>query len=155
MPGRDLSPHEAIGQLLARYAELIDAGDFAGVGELLGDIDVTMDDGTVVATGPDAIRRMYETTTRRFDDGTPRTQHVITNLIIELVDGDPPTYEARSRFTVFQATDGVALQPIVAGRYRDRFIHDDDGWHFAERCMVPTLFGDVSQHLLFDPAILD
>jgi 3-phenylpropionate/cinnamic acid dioxygenase small subunit len=157
MPGRELSPHEAIGQLLARYAELIDAGDFAGVGDLLGEIEVTMDDGTVVATGPDEIRHMYETTTRRFDDGTPRTQHVITNLIVEPVEpgeGGPAVYEARSRFTVFQATDGVALQPIVAGRYRDRFERAADGWRFAERCMIPTLFGDVSQHLLFDPAIL-
>jgi ketosteroid isomerase-like protein len=155
VPAAEPSPHEAIGQLLARYAELIDDGDFVGVGDHLGDAVVTMEDGTVVATGATQIARLYENTTRRFDDGTPHSHHVITNLVVEPVSEAPERYEARSRFTVFQATDGIPLQPIVAGRYRDLVEHDADGrWRFVERCMVPTLYGDVSRHLLFDPRTL-
>jgi hypothetical protein len=144
-----------IGMLLARYAELIDDGDFAGVGELLGGCVVTMEDGTVVATGAGAITRLYEQTTRRYADGTPRTQHVITNLIVERASTSgadrPPRWRARSCFTVLQATDDLALTPIITGRYRDLVEERDDGtWAFVERCMVPLLSGNLDQHLLID-----
>lgn len=150
----------AIGALLARYAELIDAGDFVGVGQLLGDCRVTTADGSLVATGAAAITRMYEQTTRRYDDGTPRTQHLITNLIVEPapvppdVGGGPDAgrfWAARSRFTVLQATDGLALAPIIAGRYRD-LVHErrDGTWAFHERQMAPELFGTLDHHLLFE-----
>jgi 3-phenylpropionate/cinnamic acid dioxygenase small subunit len=147
----------AIGSLLARYAELIDDGDFEGVGALLGDCRVLTGDGTLVATGADAIAQLYVQTTRRYEDGTPRTQHVISNLIVEPADDGPGPgdggrlWAARSRFTVFQATDGLALAPIIAGRYRD-VVHEraDGTWAFVERRMAPELFGDLEHHLLFD-----
>lgn len=151
----------AIGALLARYADLIDAGDFVGVGELLGDCRVTTADGTLVASGAEAITRMYEQTTRRYDGGTPRTQHVITNLIVEPTPVLPSGadvggatgrfWSARSRFTVLQATNDLALAPIIAGRYRD-IVHErrDGTWAFHERQMVPELFGTLDHHLLFE-----
>ena len=150
----------AIGALLARYAELIDAGDFVGVGELLGECRVTTADGTLVATGASAITEMYEQTTRRYDDGTPRTQHLITNLIVEPAPVPPGATDgpdagrywlARSRFTVLQATDDLALAPIIAGRYRD-LVHErrDGTWAFHERQMAPALFGTLDHHLLFE-----
>ena len=143
----------AVTALLAAYAERIDAGDFEGIGALLRDAVITTEDGAVVATGADEIAAMYRATTRRFADGTPRTRHVITNLIVE---PDPPADRviASSYFTVFQATDGVALQPIIAGRYRDVVERRDGRWVFVERRMTPTLFGDLSAHLLFDPSSL-
>ena len=143
----------AVAALLAAYAERIDAGDFEGIGALLRDAIITTEDGAVVATGADEIAAMYRATTRRFADGTPRTRHVITNLIVE---PDPPADRviASSYFTVFQATDGVALQPIIAGRYRDVVERRDGRWVFVERRMTPTLFGDLSAHLLFDPSSL-
>lgn len=161
----------AIGALLADYAARIDAGDFAGVGELLGDCQVTMADGTEIASGPEAITRLYELTTRRYPDGTPLTHHVITNLIVEPepldeVDqvGDVPSplagdesiavvrrWRARSCFTVFQATDDLPLMPIVAGRYRDVVDELADGtWQFRRRSMEPRLLGALDQHLLID-----
>jgi 3-phenylpropionate/cinnamic acid dioxygenase small subunit len=151
VPAAEPSPFEAIAQLLARYAELIDDGDFAGLGGLLAAATITMEDGTVVATGADEVRRLYESTTRRHADGTPKTQHVITNLIVEPLDDDGARYEARSRFTVLQATGDVPLQPIVAGRYRDVAERTPDGgYRFVERCMIVQLVGDVSHHLLID-----
>ena len=143
----------AVAALLAAYAERIDAGDFEGIGALLRDAIITTEDGAVVATGADEIAAMYRATTRRFAEGTPRTRHVITNLIVE---PDPPADRviASSYFTVFQATDGVALQPIIAGRYRDVVERRDGRWVFVERRMMPTLFGDLSAHLLFDPSSL-
>jgi len=54
---------------------------------------------------------------RRYPDGTLRTTHVVTNVIIEL-DGETAT--SRCYCTVFQGTDDFPLQPIAAGRYHDR-----------------------------------
>jgi 3-phenylpropionate/cinnamic acid dioxygenase small subunit len=145
------SPYEAVAQLLARYAELIDDGDFVGIGHLLADCTITMEDGTEVARGAHAVQRLYEATTARHADGTPLTHHVITNLIVEPMDDDAERVEARSRFTVFQATGDLPLQPIVAGRYRDVVVREPDGrWRFVERCMMPRLAGDTSRHLLID-----
>ncbi|WP_232232790.1 MULTISPECIES: nuclear transport factor 2 family protein [Actinomycetes] len=59
----------------------------------------------------------------------------------------PKTTSVRSYFTVLQAVSGLALQPIIAGRYRDRFTRTADGWQFAERVVTIDLVGDVSGHL--------
>ncbi len=139
----------AAAELLARYAELIDAGDFEGVGRLLGDAVLRDAGGAVIATGADEITAIYLATTRRHADGTPRTAHVITNVIVE--GRGPDELEMRSRFTVLQCTDTLALQPVVAGRYVDRLARSGEGWRFAERTMIPQFWGDVGEHLTFDP----
>jgi 3-phenylpropionate/cinnamic acid dioxygenase small subunit len=120
------SVRPTVAELLARYAELIDDGDFAGIGALLADATITIEDGSVVARGARAIEAFYAHFTRRFDDGTPHTQHQITNLIVE-PDERAGRYVARSVFVVFQATDDLPLQPIITGRYRDVVTEHDDG----------------------------
>lgn len=143
------SRHE-IENLLYRYAEAIDAGDFAAVGEILGYAAVSGPDGNAGPIGPDFIRDMYEKTTRRYDDdGTPHTRHVTTNAIIE-VDEAAGTATSRSYFTVLQALPGFPLQPIVAGRYHDAFERVDGAWRFSQRKMMPEHFGDMSRHLMIE-----
>jgi hypothetical protein len=135
-------------ELLARYAELIDDGDFAGIGQLLAEAEITVEDGTVVARGAHAIESFYGRFTRRYADGTPQSQHQITNVIVE-PEGQPGRYIARSVFVVFQATADLRLQPIITGRYRDVLQARPDGsLAFVERRMMPRLTGDLSQHLL-------
>lgn len=133
--------------LIFEYARRIDDGDFAGIGELFAKGSICGPDGTPLATGSDAVTRLYEATTRRYEDGTPRSHHLTSNVVVRL-DDDSAT--ARSYFTVFQSTEGVPLQPIVTGRYEDRFERGDGTWHFARRAMDLRLVGDVSQHLLID-----
>ena len=76
--------------LIARYAELIDAGDFDGMAELLGDAAVGAGDGPSLLTGQEAMRGLFAATTRLYPDGTPGTKHVTTNLILEIDDGAGP-----------------------------------------------------------------
>ncbi|MGK3946418.1 hypothetical protein ABK046_49690, partial [Streptomyces caeruleatus] len=66
----------------------------------------------------------------------------------------PDELEVRSRFVVFQGTDSLALQPVVVGRYVDRVGRSGPGWRFLSRRMIPERWGDVSQHLSFDPRAL-
>ena len=140
---RGIDDVTAILNLLHRYAELIDDGDFRGVGELLADAEVS-GPGMRPLRGAEAVAALYEATTRRHADGTPRTAHVITNPIVEL-DGDRAT--VRSRFLVVQATEAVPLQAIVAGRYLDEFERVDGRWRFASRHMDPRLLGRLDDHL--------
>lgn len=136
--------YRAIENLIAAYAELVDGGDFAGLGALLADATFTGGRGPV--GGRDAVEAMFRDTLIVYDDGTPRTRHVTTNVAIE-VDDEAGTAVARSYFTVFQALPDLPLQAIACGRYHDRFHHRDGQWSFLERRVHLDLVGDVSRHL--------
>jgi 3-phenylpropionate/cinnamic acid dioxygenase small subunit len=144
IPADPSSSYRAIENLIAAYAELVDGGDFTGLGTLLADATFT-GSGTPV-NGPDAIEKMFSDTLITYDDGTPRTKHVTTNIVIEL-DEEAGTAVSRAYFTVLQALPGLPLQPIVSGRYHDRFERSADRWRFAERQVRIDLTGDVSRHL--------
>ena len=122
----------------------MDDGDFAGLGTLLADATFTGSGAPV--SGPAAIEKMFRDTLIVYDDGTPRTKHVTTNVVIE-ADEEAGTADSRAYFTVLQALPGLALQPIVSGRYSDRFERRDGQWRFAERRVRVDLVGDVSHHL--------
>jgi 3-phenylpropionate/cinnamic acid dioxygenase small subunit len=143
-PNDPPSSHRAIENLIATYAELVDDGDFAGVGTLLADATFTGGAGSV--SGADAIAKMLRDRLIVYDDGTPRTKHVTTNVVIE-VDEEAGTAVSRAYFTVLQALPDLALQPIVSGRYQDRFERRDGQWRFVERRVRTDLVGDVSRHL--------
>jgi len=143
-PPADPASHRAVENLIARYAELVDDGDFAGLGALLADATFTGSGEPV--RGRDAVEKMFRDTLIVYADGTPRTQHVTTNVAVE-VDEQAGTAVARSYVTVLQALPDFPLQPVAAGRYHERFERRDGQWHFTERRVRITLVGDVSRHL--------
>jgi uncharacterized protein (TIGR02246 family) len=133
----------AIAALVYGYAERIDAGDLAGVAALFTDGVFRSERGGRYE-GAAAVRAVLEKLVKLHDDGTPRTKHVTTNLIVE-IDGDAAT--ARSYFTVLQQTATIPLQLIVAGRYHDRFVRVDGRWRFADRLIHMDLVGNLGDHL--------
>ena len=132
-----------ITELLYRYAELIDAGDFDGVGALLAR-STFGGSGPQGVSGADNIAKLFAATTRRYPEygNTPRTRHLVLNPLVEL--NDDGTAASRSTFCVMQDTETVRIQPIVVGRYYDRFSCDDGGWYFTERKVEIQMIGDVS-----------
>jgi 3-phenylpropionate/cinnamic acid dioxygenase small subunit len=139
-----VSARDEIAALVYGYAERIDAGDLEGVAALFADATYGAAGGPErqgAAAVLDAIRRVVI-----LHDGVPRTRHVVTNLVVE-VDEGAGTAAARSYFTVLQATRTLPLQPILAGRYHDRFRYAGGIWRFAERRIHVDLVGDVSQHM--------
>ena len=138
------SSYRAIERLIATYAELVDDGDFAAVGRLMA--DATFTGATGMVTGGDAIEHMLRDNVIVYEDGTPRTKHVTTNLAIE-VNEDAGTAVSRAYFTALQALPDLALQPIVSGRYHDRFERRAGQWRFVERRVRTDLVGNVSRHL--------
>jgi 3-phenylpropionate/cinnamic acid dioxygenase small subunit len=143
----------SIENLIFTYAGYVDDGDLDAVADLFADAVIGVDGMDVGLRGRDQILGLLRSTIRLHDDGTPRTKHVTTNVLIE-VDDDGETATARSYFTVLQAVAGLPLQTIVAGRYRDRFACQDGRWRFVERRFTTDLIGDNSRHLLAGPEIL-
>jgi 3-phenylpropionate/cinnamic acid dioxygenase small subunit len=155
--GSHVSDKLAITELLYRYAELIDAGDFDGVGRLLARATFG-GSGPQGASGAENIAKLFGVTTRRYPGhgNTTRTRHLVLNPIIDIA-GDG-TATARSTFCVVQNTETVPLQPIVVGRYFDTFscaTDDPAGWYFTERKVDVEMIGDISAHLVFDPRDFD
>ncbi len=137
------SAHEQIRNLLGTYCELMDAGDFDGLGSLLGQARLTDDKGREIARGGPAITSLWQAMVMLYD-GSPRTRHLVTGPVIT-VEGDAAT--SRSSFTVLQQVTDGPLEPIAAGRYRDSFACMDSTWHFTERQFLLDQEGDVSRHL--------
>lgn len=134
-----------IANCIYAYAERIDLGDFEGVAQVLVHADVTFEGVEGSQQGVAALTALYTSTTKRYDDGTPKTKHVTTNVAVT-VEGT--TGRASSYFTVLQAVPGLLpLQPIIAGRYRDQFEQVDGQWRFTARHVTVDLMGDLSAHL--------
>lgn len=144
----DADAAEAIRNLLYRYAEAMDAGRFDTVAGLFAGADLVGPDGTTVAHGYDGALALYGKGTR-LHDGSPRTRHLVANPIVE-VDPNGTTAICRSVYVVFQATESLALQPIITGRYHDSFDRNGEGrWCFRRRQFFVDLTGDLSHHLAY------
>ena len=141
MPTNDV---EAIRALIHEYAERIDLGDLDGLAALFADATWGSPGRGTPLRGTEQVRRGYDGVI--LYDGIPCTKHVISNVTIEIAD-DGVTATARSYFTVLQARPDLPLQPIIAGRYQDRFERVAGRWRFADRQIIPDLIGDLSRHL--------
>jgi len=139
------SSYGQIANLLARYAFVTDDGDFAALGRLFAQGSFALN-GDRLAHGAAAVTELAERVLQIYEDGTPRTRHVTTNLLID-VDEQAGTARSRSYFTVFQSLPDLPLQPIAAGHYQDRFVRDRAGWRFAERAVSTDFTGDTSHHV--------
>jgi hypothetical protein len=141
--------YAAIARLVFGYADRLDAGDLAGMAAYFGRARLRTGRGAdaVTLTGAGEVFAAFDGSVQRFEDGTPWTKHVTTNLIVD-ADEQAGTASARSYFTVLQSRPDLPLQPVVAGRYQDTFARDGDGqWYFTERVIIIEHVGDVSRHL--------
>jgi 3-phenylpropionate/cinnamic acid dioxygenase small subunit len=138
-----VTSRDAIADLIHVYAERLDAGDLDGVASLFADATYGRAGGPA-RRGAAEVRAALAVV--KLHDGSPRTKHVITNVIVE-VDDAAGTAAARSYFTVLQATASLPLQVILAGRYHDRFERIRSAWRFSERTIHVDLAGDLREHL--------
>jgi hypothetical protein len=133
---------QAIKNLLFRYAELLNTGQFDAVGRLFEHGRVRVNGNPNVYEGAAQVAEMYRSSTNVPDDG-PDSLLYTTNVQVA-VDGD--TAEAKSYFIAFHARDGH-IAPVVGGRYRDLLERRDRDWTFKERTMNIDLVGDLGAHI--------
>lgn len=145
-----MDSYREIENLIYTYAERVDAGDLEGMARLFSHAEFFGPDGEIAASGAEGFLALQRQAIKMHSGtGTPRTKHVTTNVIIEL-DESTETATARSYFTVFQSTEELPLQPIIAGRYKDSFERVDGKWRFRRRQSIPEFYGDLSRHLQID-----
>ena len=133
---------QAIRNLMFRYGELQDAGDFDGVAALFSHGVFQRGDGRSFRGAELAEHRRQANI---LHDGLPGTKHVTTNVSIE-VDEEHNAASAESYYAVFQGSSELPLEPIVAGRYHDRFERADGEWRFLFRRSFVDLEGRMETH---------
>ena len=109
--------HHAITKLMFRYAECVDTADFDGLSQLFAEGVMTSTSAADEGGGMtgEQVGRFYAATNRVHEDGTLRTRHLATNLIVD-IDEDADRATARSYYVVFQATGKLPFQAIVGGK---------------------------------------
>ena len=142
--------HNAIQQLIFEYARRLDGGDLPGVADLFRWGRICSAQGEVA--GYQEVLDLYQRTVRLYDNGTPYTMHITSNLQIEVEDQQASCH---SYFCVMQSLADFPLQTIIGGRYEDTLVLADGHWRFDRRHILPTLFGDLSRHLLNNPMATD
>lgn len=130
-------------RLLATYAQNLDYGLVDANADLLAHARFKV--GDVIVEGRDAIARFLRTNLQHHVDDRPRTWHSVSNVIVEVESETAAS--SICYFTVHQELPGLPLQPIVTGRYIDRFERHDGTWRFVLREVEGRLFGDVSKHV--------
>jgi 3-phenylpropionate/cinnamic acid dioxygenase small subunit len=136
--------HEAIRNLLGTYCEVMDAGDWDGLGALFAHARFKDENGTEITSGASGVAKLYGVMVQ-LHDGSPRTRHLVSGPVIE-VDGEQAV--CRSSFLVVQQVGEGPLQAVAAGRYRDAFAVIDGSWCFTERQFFLEQRGDMSSHLV-------
>jgi 3-phenylpropionate/cinnamic acid dioxygenase small subunit len=133
-----------ISAIVYRYAELLDGGDLDGVTDMFADATWRSAATGAVLRTREEVRAVYDRVI--LYDGSPRTRHLMDNLVIELVDGSDEA-TGRCYYTVLQGGEpGTPIEPILAGRYVDRYQRGPSGWQFADREFHVDLSGDLSRH---------
>jgi hypothetical protein len=139
------SDESQVAALVYRYPDLIDSGDFDGIGELFA--HAALGSGESAIRGRDQLVPMLKRLVRTYEGGSTRTKHIVTNLVVD-VAADRLTATAKSYITVVQACPpDFPLQIIASNRHFDRFEQADGVWRFVERVDVQDLVGDMSHHI--------
>lgn len=144
----NFADYHAILNLIHRYPILMDSGNFDGIGELFARARLYLPGSEEpAASNGEEFAALWRRWNRIYPDtGTPRTRHIVSNVLIE--DDGPDRARSHSYFTVVQTTPDFPMQTICGGAYLDRFARDEAGiWHFVERREVVDQFGDLSNHL--------
>lgn len=137
--------------MLNRYSDAVDRGDFEKVGRMFREADVYFpgeQEPSIRRGSGDFAKHLHRWTKVYPDTGNPKTRHLCVNPI---VDFDDATHaRCQTYFVVFQAADGFPLQPIITGTYLDRLEKRGGEWVFTERRELVGQTGDLSAHLLQD-----
>lgn len=133
-----------ITHLINQYGFTIDTGDLQGFAQLFENAEWTVE-GTEPRVGTQQVLDALSTV-RIYEDGTPRTKHIVSNLDLEINEVNNSA-ESQCYVTVFQQTNDFPLQAIFCGHYFDRFQRAEGLWKFSQRIIRYMMVGDLSAHL--------
>jgi hypothetical protein len=146
---------EEIRRILLTYPVCIDSGNIDGVVQLLTGVKMCNSNGILAPEVPeediptlsaDDVRTMYSSGVIFYEDGLPRTKHLITNIDIWFSE-DGRRANTRSYYVVLQGMEDFPLQVIITGRYEDTYECDQGIWKLRIRREYADILGDLSRHV--------
>lgn len=140
-----MSARESILELLNQYSYTVDGGDMKGFMALFEHGEWSVE-GAEPNRGAQEIWDNILSKIILYEDGTPRTRHVNTNVELD-IDEAAGTARGQRYVTVLQGTDDFPLQTIFSGHYHDTFVRDNGRWRFASTVVHGPMQGDMSRHL--------
>jgi hypothetical protein len=152
-----VSASDDIRNLLHRYSEAVDTGNFDELGVIFAHATFRSQLGDNPPADPlpgPEVGEMFHNGITVYADGTPRTRHIVTNSIIE-VDEDAGRATARSYNTTLQQVPDRSIEIIATARYADSFERVDGVWRFTERIVrhasidgeTRDFIGDMTFHV--------
>ena len=127
---RRLADRLEIGELLARYADMVDRRDWPRMDRIFA-LEATIDFRP--SGGPCGPFREMIAWLDRALDSWPNNLHLITNVIVEL-DGDRASSCCYFHVPIGrEAHDGRQVTLTESGRFLDRLIRTADGWRIVAR----------------------
>lgn len=139
----------AIENLMTRYTELLDEGDFDALGAMFTHGEVVIEGGPhsgLHARGAVDAAELWRSIVQLDAHGRTGTRHLTGNVFIE-VDKERGTAVGRCYFCVLQQTATLSLQAVAAGGYHDTYRNIDGTWWFHTRRIVCDQTGDLTQHM--------
>jgi hypothetical protein len=141
----DIQDCHDIERLMHLYAHRIDAADFDAFAALFEHGTLHLRGLAPPATGTAEVRDLVGQVVI-LHDGSPRTNHVIANILIDVAD-DRLSATARSYVQVLHGLAGNPIATIATAFYDDRFVRVDGQWWFESRAATASLVGDMSTHV--------
>ena len=140
-PGADLAAQIEVRNLVAAYADAVNTFDEERWAATWHP-DAVWDLGRGRIEGRSAIVNLWRSAMGSYD-------HVMQMLAQGTVSPDG----ASGRWTIWELGRKDGHNTLVVGCYRDRYVHDADGWRFAERSFTATYRGDVgsAEYMPFPP----
>ena len=124
-----------ITELISRYGNCLDSGDFDGMEALFmpdAVFTIVPDDGIPPLVGSRRIRETVQERWALVHRGAQR-RHVMSNIVVESVENDTAT--ARTVLVVYEVANepGSAIQVHGMGVYEDKLLLVEGAWRFSER----------------------
>lgn len=137
---------QQIENLFYTYANGIDDGKLAVTASLFRHGAIYDGNDNCLAQGEDEALAFYQRIIKIYPESkTPKTQHVITNVLLhEEQDG---IIECTANYTVFQEIQRHTIATIICGQYQSTFKESAGRWHFHTHKTYPRIIGDLSKHL--------
>ncbi len=133
-----------IQNLLFAYPYALDRGDFDAVGALFSRAKVISGGIVLADCNAAAISKAFRDWVVVYPDGTPRTRHLLSNVVIRR-ESDTRV-RVSSYVIVFQQAPERPLSAVIGGDYLDTMEKISGRWVFTERRMGNDLIGDLSAH---------
>lgn len=137
----------AIQNLINRYFQKVDTGEFKSCGSLFANADVHYPKtGVTISRDPAAVAELMSSYVKLYGKPqSPLTRHHSGNMIIEALS--PHEARAECSAIIFQGTPEFAFQAIAEASYNDTFAKSGDTWTFTRREISLTFMGEMKHHL--------